>query len=57
LCKLWLDAGLADVETREISVIRAFDSFDDFWASSLFGTAGQVIAKMSPVEADRLEKR
>lgn len=30
---LWLEAGLTDVATREITVARTFEDFDDFWAS------------------------
>jgi ubiquinone/menaquinone biosynthesis C-methylase UbiE len=33
LRSLWLDAGLADVATREITVSRTFEDFDDFWGS------------------------
>ena len=33
-------------------VTRSFDSFDDFWTSSLSGTAGETIAKMPAVDAD-----
>jgi SAM-dependent methyltransferase len=32
---LWVGAGLAAVETREIEVERSFDSFEDFWSTSL----------------------
>jgi SAM-dependent methyltransferase len=30
---LWLDAGLTDVATREITVSRTFEDFEDFWVS------------------------
>jgi ubiquinone/menaquinone biosynthesis C-methylase UbiE len=33
LCSLWLDAGLTDIATREITVSRTFEDFDDFWGS------------------------
>jgi len=33
LRSLWLDAGLTDVATREITVSRTFEDFDDFWGS------------------------
>ena len=33
LRSLWLNAGLADVATREITVSRTFEDFDDFWGS------------------------
>jgi SAM-dependent methyltransferase len=33
LCSLWRDGGLTDVATREITVARTFDDFEDFWGS------------------------
>ena len=33
LRSLWSDAGLTDVATREITVSRTFEDFDDFWGS------------------------
>jgi ubiquinone/menaquinone biosynthesis C-methylase UbiE len=33
LRSLWLGAGLTDVATREITVSRTFEDFDDFWGS------------------------
>jgi ubiquinone/menaquinone biosynthesis C-methylase UbiE len=33
LRRLWADAGLTDIATREITVARTFDDFDDYWAS------------------------
>jgi ubiquinone/menaquinone biosynthesis C-methylase UbiE len=54
---LWQDAGLREVETRVIRITVDFASFDDFCDSSLVpvGPAGQVIAKMSPVELEELK--
>jgi ubiquinone/menaquinone biosynthesis C-methylase UbiE len=34
LTSLWLQAGLTDVATREITVSRTFQDFDDFWGSA-----------------------
>jgi ubiquinone/menaquinone biosynthesis C-methylase UbiE len=53
---LWQGAGLQAVETRVIRITVNFASFDDFCESSLvpIGPAGQVIAKMSPAEAQEL---
>ena len=31
---LWTDAGLAGVETHEITVQRTFAGFDDFWSTT-----------------------
>ncbi|MDF1502379.1 class I SAM-dependent methyltransferase [Roseisolibacter sp. H3M3-2] len=36
---LWRDAGLVDVQTRAITVARAFASFDDYWATARLGPA------------------
>ncbi len=33
LRSLWLEAGLAEVATREITVSRTFENFEDFWGS------------------------
>ena len=35
LRQLWTNAGLEQIETREIVVQRTFDDFENFWASSL----------------------
>ena len=37
LAELWTQAGLRDVETREISVRRHFADFDAFWHASTLG--------------------
>jgi SAM-dependent methyltransferase len=34
---LWTDAGIGALETREITVVRSFTSFDEFWTSSMAG--------------------
>ena len=34
LRSLWEGAGLVDVETRQITVHRTFESFDDWWAAA-----------------------
>ena len=45
LLALWTEAGLHDVDTREIVVERTFADFDDLWATSLLGTSvGPTIA-------------
>jgi ubiquinone/menaquinone biosynthesis C-methylase UbiE len=30
---LWNDAGLTDIDTREITIARTFEDFEDYWAS------------------------
>lgn len=40
---LWHESGLEQIRTRAISVTRTFVDFEEFWSSSLSGTAGQVI--------------
>lgn len=52
---LWQGAGLEDVETREITVSRVYDSFDEYWTTSLTGTTGKVIATLD--EAGRTALR
>jgi len=50
---LWAGAGLQAIETREISVLRTFADFDDFWtttlmAPSIFAAAATMV--LSDVE-------
>jgi SAM-dependent methyltransferase len=46
---LWTAAGLADVDTREITVQRTFSDFDDYW-TTIFGgpSVGPSLAAMAP---------
>ena len=54
---LWTGAGLAAVETREISVQRTFADFEDFWTTSLLGTSLRpTIAAMSLSDLARLKE-
>ncbi|MGY6247927.1 class I SAM-dependent methyltransferase [Bosea thiooxidans] len=47
MAALWTQAGLRDVETREISVRRHFTDFDAFWhASTLGATVAPTIAAL-----------
>jgi ubiquinone/menaquinone biosynthesis C-methylase UbiE len=58
LQRLWLGAGLAAVETREIAVQRSFADFEDCWAClAPTPTVAPTIAAMSPSEVDRLKAR
>ena len=55
---LWAGAGLEGVETREISVSRTFNDFDEFWATStLTGSTRPTIAAMQPDEIEQLKGR
>lgn len=59
---LWTQAGLEDVETREITVQRQFADFDEFWSTSMaMGSMQPMLAEM-PVGAiekfkDRVRER
>ncbi|HEY5796824.1 MAG TPA: class I SAM-dependent methyltransferase, partial [Bosea sp. (in: a-proteobacteria)] len=58
LAKLWTDAGLCDVETREIAVQRDFADFDDFWRTGLLGaTIGPAIASMALDDVGLLKEK
>jgi len=58
LRRLWMHAGLAAVEVREITVQRTFTDFDDFWTTSMMGaTVSQTIAAMAPEDAVLLKTR
>jgi SAM-dependent methyltransferase len=55
---LWMGAGLAAVETREITVQRTFANFDDFWTISLLGSSlGPTVAAMASGEVELLKTR
>ncbi len=55
---LWRDAGLLDVQTRQIEVHRTFDSFDDFWliARGSPGLRG-LFDSFAPAALQRLNER
>jgi ubiquinone/menaquinone biosynthesis C-methylase UbiE len=58
LRRLWMHAGLAAVEVREITVQRTFTDFDDFWTTSMMAaTVSQTIAAMAPEDAELLKTR
>jgi hypothetical protein len=53
---LWTDAGLDRIETREITVQRTFDDFDDFWGAALLGASIKAtVATMAPEQLERLK--
>ena len=56
LRKLWADAGLERLETREIVVQRSFADFEDFWATSLLSPLLSArLAGMSAGDVERLK--
>jgi SAM-dependent methyltransferase len=58
LRSLWQDAGLVDVDTREITVQRSFADFDAFWKIAQTGPRlAATIAAMRPDERDALKRR
>ena len=54
---LWSGASLDAVETREIVVQRSFANFDDFWTTSMGGSAGQAVAAMASADVELLKTR
>lgn len=55
---LWTDAGLDAVETREITVQRTFDDFDDYWMTILGGASvGPPLAAMASRDLAFLKAR
>src|SRR3954469_7908029 len=55
---LWGGAGLANVETREITVQRTFADFDDFWTTTLLGASLKAtVATMTPEQVATLKAR
>ena len=58
LTSLWKDAGLADVETREITVQRTFDDFDDFFSATLLSpNVGAAFNKLTPAQAEEIRSK
>lgn len=55
LHRLWTDAGLIDVQTREITATRVFPSVEDYWstATSAPGIA-PVLARLDAGQLDRV---
>jgi ubiquinone/menaquinone biosynthesis C-methylase UbiE len=55
---LWTNSGLEAVETREITVLRTFADFDDFW-TTIRPTPGlnSLIASMASDDVERLKAR
>lgn len=55
---LWRDAGLTAIETKEFTVQRTFENFEDFWGATLLGGGvGPVVAAMAPADADLLKAK
>lgn len=55
---LWAGAGLNAIETREITVQRTFDDFDNFWTTALGApSAGPILAAMATEELALLKAR
>ena len=58
LRQAWIDAGLDDVETAEITVSRTFDDFDQFWSiTTSIGTSRSLLASLPADEVGRLKER
>jgi SAM-dependent methyltransferase len=51
---LWEGAGLVRVETREITVQRTFNDFDDYWTTILGGPS--VCSKLAAMASDELAR-
>ena len=55
---LWTDAGLTDLRAREITVVRAFEDFEDCWATAQIALAmAQATRDMAAKPAARLRDR
>jgi SAM-dependent methyltransferase len=55
---LWANAGLENIETREITVQRSFADFEEFWTTTAAAeTITPVLAKMSPADVERVKAR
>jgi SAM-dependent methyltransferase len=55
---LWTGAGIEAVETREISVTRTFDNFDEFWGiNAKSPTIAPTLAAATPGSVEALKSR
>ena len=58
LRRLWTGAGLAAVQTREITVQRTFADFDEFWSITLLSpSVGPSVASMPSDQVELLKSR
>ena len=58
LVKLWEDAGLGAIQTRQINVKRDFSKFEDFWSASTgTGLLRPTITAMAREDLARLQAR
>lgn len=55
---VWADAGLTDIATREITVARTFENFEDFWATVQIAVSmAQAIREMNPEDTAQFKSR
>jgi ubiquinone/menaquinone biosynthesis C-methylase UbiE len=55
---LWAQAGLADVETTQITVERTFEGFDDFWDAAMLSASTRArLASIAPAEIEAVRQR
>lgn len=56
--QMWKDAGLKEIETREITIPVSFADLDDFWDSNVvpIGPLGKLLAAMSPSQLEALRE-
>jgi len=54
---LWRSAGLEAIRTKQITVQRTFDNFEDFWAITLTTSVGPTVNSLPPDDAERLKTR
>ncbi len=53
LARLWTDAGLSEVETREITASRSFPTFEEYWTTATSAPGiGPVLARLGTEEVD-----
>lgn len=58
LQRLWTDAGLEGVETREITVHRTFANVAEYWTTNLKSPAlGPVFSAMAPADVEVIKNR
>lgn len=54
---LWTGAGIRAIDTKVITVTRAFADFEEFWSIAMLSSIRTIVAKMTAPEAEALKSR
>ena len=59
LARMWMEAGLVDIDQRSLMIRMDFADFADYWApfASGEGALGDYVASLDDAQRDQLERR